>query len=682
MIKLLDIIEEGTITLTPEERQQVETMIPDIISNIKKPLLPNDKVYNIGNIKYKFADGEDGEVKIVVGYPGSDNAKGVFRTYDPKNRTDNWIVINPVYFSQFFPSSNSFSDFDQRLSRTVTGNENTGIERLRQTLKHELIHAKDPALNHHYLKEPYSSEDEAIYYKSWTEFQTFTGQFFESLISGTDRVLNSSDNPGDIKRIEKALSNILQYFAGKTKNISLETKEFIDGTGSRNFFQKIFNFLHQIVRMPSDSDYALSEYLTYLTKIKQYNPEGYKEFLKDLYKTIKSIEEKVNSVSATKIKVQEMKQYSNKVNHKNLNSQIKKLVNEVITEINYSAIPKTIKLAQEEFIKSIPNNDYFIKEEKQALALYFKSYSNFHNKNIMLFETQINEDIAGWFKSGWQKIKSAFGGIKNYVTDIWDKIKNFFKDLIVKGKSVAKGLIDKSKEKLKAGIVKALNGPNKDDLLAEFKHIIDVANWINTKINSPENLLTPISNKVVEPTIAKAENAVEKIQENIFTKKITAHLVNSNLLLESEDESNWKKWLMNIVKIVLNPVMGGLGVVGSWVGSKMLSLVSKLIEKLGGPKAIEYHITPELVFANLEISGAYEGVWGWVEEKIKEYAKYIPYAGELIELWHFGHKILVGYAIYEVIKEIVEGLGSAVKNVVQESLSLEYTRMQKLAGLK
>lgn len=337
MIKLLDIIEEGALVLTPEERQQVEDMIPDIINNIKKPLLPNDKVYDIGNIKYKFADGEDGEVKITVGYPGSDNARGVFKTYDPKNRTDNWITINQVYFSQFFPSSNSFQDLDQRLSRTVTGNENTGIERLRKTLKHELIHAKDPALNHYYLKEPYSDKDEAVYYKSWAEFQTMTGQFFESLISGTDRVLNSSNNPEDIKRIEKALSNILQYFAGKTKNISLETKEFIDGTGSRNFFQKIFNFLHQIVRMPSDSDYALSEYIAYLTKIKQHNPEGYKEFLKDLYKTIKSIEEKVNSVSDTKIKVQEMKSNINEVKRMQLlagilNEEYRKKLEETVLE--------------------------------------------------------------------------------------------------------------------------------------------------------------------------------------------------------------------------------------------------------------------------------------------------------------------------------------------------------------
>ena len=313
MIKLLDIIEEGTLTLTPEERQQLETIIPEIIEIIKTKNIPSSgQVWSAGKISYIYSDGEKGEVEIGVGAIDK-NAKGQFSTYDKNNRTDNWIFINQTYFKQFFPGPNSFQDFDQRLYRTVTGNENTGIERLRQTLKHELIHAKDPALNHHYLKQAYDPNDEAIYYKSWAEFQTFTGQFFESLITGTDRVLNTTNNPGDIKRIEKALSNILQYFAGKTKIISIETKEFIDGTGSRKFFQKIFNFVSQIIKTPSDSDYALSEYLTYLSKIKQHNPEGYKEFLKDLYKTIKSIEEKVNSISTTKIKIQEMKSNINEI---------------------------------------------------------------------------------------------------------------------------------------------------------------------------------------------------------------------------------------------------------------------------------------------------------------------------------------------------------------------------------
>jgi hypothetical protein len=364
----------------------------------------------------------------------------------------------------------------------------------------------------------------------------------------------------------------------------------------------------------------------------------------------------------------------------------KELIKEIKTEITFSLIPKTIKIVQEEFIKSIPNNDYFTSGEKQALALYFKSYSTFHSKNVMLFESKVDEGVADWFKSGWEKIKSTFGGIKNYVVEIWTKIKKFFIDLISKGKDVVKGMVDKAKGKIKSGFEKAINGPNKDPLLDELKNIINIANWLKTKVNSPENVITKVADKVVEPTIEKAETEVEKIQENIFTEHLTAHLINSNLLLESENESKWKKWLMNIVKIILNPVMGGIGVIGSWAGSKILTLVAKFVEKLGGPKAVEYHVTPEIISAALEVSGAYEGAWNWVEEKIKEYAKYIPFAGELIELWHFGHKILFGYAVFEIIKEIAEGLGSAGKNLigkteVKEFLSPEFIRMKKLAGL-
>lgn len=314
MIKLLDIIEEGTLTLTPEERQQVEDMLPIMIDNIKKPVPDNfGDVYVCGEITYTYADGEIGKATVGVGNI-EDTARGQFRTYDPQNRTDNWIIVNQKWFKQYFLSS-AFQNFDQKLTNTVTGNENTGIERLRQVLKHEVIHAKDPALNHHYLNEPYETpdKDESAYYKTWAEFQAMTGHFFESLISGTDRALRGTNTASDLKRVERVLSNILRYFAGKTQTIDIETKEFIDGTGSRNIFQKIFNFIKQTIKMPRDSDYAMSEYIFFLSKIKQYNPEGYKEFLKDLYKTIKSIEEKVNSTSPLKIKVQEMKSNINEV---------------------------------------------------------------------------------------------------------------------------------------------------------------------------------------------------------------------------------------------------------------------------------------------------------------------------------------------------------------------------------
>ena len=314
MIKLLGIIEEGTLILTPDERQQVEAMIPEMIKVISEPdLIPLGQHRNIGTLKFKFADGEDGEVLIGVGTFEPANARGAHHAMDPNNKTDNLILIQQAQFKQYFPS-NKFNQIDQNLYRTFSGTANTGVERLRQVIKHEVIHAKDPALNHRYSKEPYNSSDESVYFKSWAEFQTFTGQFFESLIAGTDRVLSGVNTAADLKTVESALANILQFFAGKTKTMSVKTAEFIDGTGSRNIFQKVFNFLGSIAgRSLKSSDFALHEYVLYLNKIKQYNPEGYKEFLKDLYKTIKTIEEKVNSTSPMKIKVQEMKQNINEV---------------------------------------------------------------------------------------------------------------------------------------------------------------------------------------------------------------------------------------------------------------------------------------------------------------------------------------------------------------------------------
>jgi hypothetical protein len=358
MIKLLDIIEEGTLILTPDERQQIEDMLPVIIDLIKRPIPDGGNVWDAGKISYVYADGEKGEAQVGIG-DIIGNARGQFRTYDPQNRTDNWILLNQKEFKRYFPSSYSFQGIDQKISKTLTGDENTGIERLRQVFKHELIHAKDPAANHLPSKQPYASNDDKIYYKSWLEFQTFTGQFFESLIAGTDKVLRDANTAEDIKRIESALSNILQYFAGKTSTITIRTKEFIDGTGSKNIFQKIFSFLNSAINL--GNNYSMSEYLFFLNQIKKYNPEGYKEFLKDLYKTIKSIEEKVNSVSNTKIKVQEMKSNINEIKRMQLLAGI-------ITEENNSTDEKAFDnelIAAANAIAGAIGNELKSKDPKQ-----------------------------------------------------------------------------------------------------------------------------------------------------------------------------------------------------------------------------------------------------------------------------------------------------------------------------
>jgi len=131
---------------------------------------------------------------------------------------------------------------------------------------------------------------------------------------------------------------------------------------------------------------------------------------------------------------------------------------------------------------------------------------------------------------------------------------------------------------------------------------------------------------------------------------------------------------MNAIKIILNPVMGTIGVVGAWAGKMLLTKTAKFIEKLGGPKAVEYKVTPEIIMAAMEISGLYEGAWKWVLKFVEEYGKSIPYISD------------IGYAIFEIIKEVGSAVVKATANLsgkkLQESYSPEFIRMQQLAGLK
>ena len=364
----------------------------------------------------------------------------------------------------------------------------------------------------------------------------------------------------------------------------------------------------------------------------------------------------------------------------------RRLIEEVNARVIFSAIPKTINSIQEDFINNISNNEFFTEGEKQALALFFESNSKVTSKSTQLFESQIDEGIADWFKSGIAKVKKVFGSIKDYVVKVWTKIKTAFINLIQKGTEWISSTIDKIKSPVKKGFEKALQGPNKDALIDEITNATKIYQWIKSKTSNPSSLISSLDDKVVDGADSKIEQEAEKIEENIFTLEITSHLSNSKILLESEGKSKWLKYIMNAIKIILNPVMGTIGVVGSWAGSKLFTAASKFIEKLGGPKAIDYHVTPEIIMAAMEISGVYEGAWKWVLEFLEKWGKEIPFISELIHFFEFGHKVLVGYAIFEIIKEVGEGITKAIANLsgkkLQESISPEFTRMQQLAGLK
>jgi hypothetical protein len=359
MIKLINILKEGRIYLTADETRQIEEMIPGIIDAIKGGWISKNDYKEVGQINYESADKTPGSVKIYIAndYP---NAGGYFQTNDPKNSNDNAIVIQQGAYDKYFTNIDGLIN---KTHKILTGDENAGIESLRRTLKHELIHAKDPARNQYrsnwsivadsnlwvatYTSGDgkrtksfkFKSEDEAIsfvkqqqlksydpndpqnYYKSWTEFQTMTGQFFEVIVAGINRIdVSTIEN---VKKIEIALSEILNFFSGKSTEFSQETYDFIQNTQSRNLFQKLIKSTENFIvksgftfgNKPTES--ALDTYIAYINLIKTYNPEGYKEFLKDLYKLIDIVKDQLNKHLLKKniqyqVKVKEM-QYINEV---------------------------------------------------------------------------------------------------------------------------------------------------------------------------------------------------------------------------------------------------------------------------------------------------------------------------------------------------------------------------------
>jgi len=290
-------MQEGAITLTPEERDQIEKILPKVIDIIKGPQIPSSEYKKVDWIYYKFADKTSGQVYV---YVGNDSPKSgaYFQTNDPKNPNDNIIVVQQNSYAKFFNTGNKIRKF-------LTGEENQGIEDLRKTLKHQLIHAKDPGLNQHKLKEPYDSEKEEIYYKSWTEFQPMTGQFFDAIISKVDDRIKNDTSDENIRIIEFVLKNILDFFAGKEKNLYQPTVDFIQDTKSRNFFQRMFQKLEYDLHRMGIKKYpgnVLNTYVYYINKIKKYHPEAYNEFLKDLYKVIDQAKDKINNALEIKRK--------------------------------------------------------------------------------------------------------------------------------------------------------------------------------------------------------------------------------------------------------------------------------------------------------------------------------------------------------------------------------------------
>jgi len=297
-----NLLSEARLKLLPDEMELLNSLVPKYVeifknSNINDFKNGNDK--NLGTFNYKMANGEDAVISFFVSYRENNNIKGWFNSNDRNNLKDQIIALNINYYSP------AFSPMLSKVFNTITGMD--GSEEIRETLYHEMIHAKDPARNNHFLKEPYDSSKAQLYYSTWAEFVTMTGQFMEAIINKVndnindilkDKSLTKEKYDKKITNIGNILQNILDFYSGQ-KTLSNETKYFIEGTKGnaiQNFMRKVTQFGEELFDMEL-TGYQLNHFIASLNMIKKYNPEGWKEFHKDLYLTIQECVDKINKIT-------------------------------------------------------------------------------------------------------------------------------------------------------------------------------------------------------------------------------------------------------------------------------------------------------------------------------------------------------------------------------------------------
>lgn len=297
-----DLLTEARLKLLPEEMELLNKLVPKYVEIFRDKNLndfKNGQNVHLGEFNYKLANGDDAVVNFWATYYSSENTKGWFQSNDKKNLKDQIIALNPNYFSP------AFSPILFKVFKAITGKD--GTEEVRETLYHEMIHAKDPARNNHFLNEPYDSTKAELYYGTWAEFVTMTGQFMEAIINKVngninellnDKTLTKEKYDKEITNMGNVLQNILDFYSGQ-RALRDETKYFIEGTKGnaiQNFMRKVSQFAEELFGMDL-IPYQLNHFTSSLAMIKRYNPEGWKEFHKDLYLTIQECVDKINDAT-------------------------------------------------------------------------------------------------------------------------------------------------------------------------------------------------------------------------------------------------------------------------------------------------------------------------------------------------------------------------------------------------
>lgn len=282
------------IKLTPDEVKFSNEVLKRAKKIFQRGTPSKQSMEGVAVMPFTSADGKPGKVSFYVDHKGKPGNLGYYDKKKINDLEDDIIVLNGPFFT---PAYSAIKDF---VFSKVTGENPDKF--LLDTIKHELIHVKDPGVNQKHLKEPYDSKNPELYYGSWTEFPAQTGEFLEAISAHAEEKLRNNPNDKEIEIFERILQNILDVYAGKEKAFYNKTEDFIVGGSKKNVVQ---SFIKDVISIGGeisnrntvpqwDSMDTLQRYYNKTQLIKKYNPEGYREFLKDLYKEIKGIEKMTN----------------------------------------------------------------------------------------------------------------------------------------------------------------------------------------------------------------------------------------------------------------------------------------------------------------------------------------------------------------------------------------------------
>ena len=147
-----------------------------------------------------MASGEEASFTPYI-YISNDNTTAHYLTNVENDLNDGLIGINANIFYPAYERSL------EGVWKKLTGDNPDDY--MLSVLRHELIHAKDPGVNNHYIKAKYNLSDPATYYGGWIEFPAQTGEFFEAIKNRSWEYLREAD---DSEKLKERIQKLFQFF--------------------------------------------------------------------------------------------------------------------------------------------------------------------------------------------------------------------------------------------------------------------------------------------------------------------------------------------------------------------------------------------------------------------------------------------------------------------------------------